>query len=186
MIRLKQLILENSCFACQGGCCSYDRKDTIWAPFFMREEIAGLVDNNIVPSSVFSGTGLYNGEVARADLVKYDGVFLCPCFDIQKGKCKIYPYRPLDCQLYPFLLAQKENTAYLAAAENCPYIQKPGWSEPVEEYIRYLAGVFSSDSFLQLAKNNPGIVQDYGQEVAYLLPLPELTQAIHAPSANKS
>ncbi|HAJ56399.1 MAG TPA: hypothetical protein DCL35_01370 [Candidatus Omnitrophica bacterium] len=183
MIKLKQLILGDACLDCRGCCCHYEQEDTIWSPFFMREEMYELADNNIVLPSVFSGIGLHCGETARPHLVKHEGIFLCPCFDIKENKCKIYLHRPFECQLYPFLLAQKDDTVYLAVAENCPYMQQPGRKELIEEHIRYLMDMLSSEYFLRLAKNNPGIVQDYGQEVAYLVPLPELTRVIHVSSA---
>jgi Fe-S-cluster containining protein len=150
----------------------------------MREEILDLVEKNIVPSSLFSGIATQGNEVVRPHLTKYEDSFFCPCFNPQENKCKIYLHRPFDCQLYPFVLSQKDNVVYLAAAENCPYTQEVRAIGATEEYIQYLLGILSSDRFLQLAKNNPGLIQNYGQDVAYLFPLPKLSQVIHASSAS--
>ncbi len=180
-MKLKQFVFRKDCFEC-GACCSYHEENTVWGPLFMREEIVELVEKNIVPAAIFSDA--HADGTMRPHLVKHGNMFLCPCFEPGGKKCKIYSERPLDCQLYPFVLAQKDNMTWLAAAQNCPAVYNIEQSREIKEYIDYLLAIFSSEQFIQLVKNNPGIVQDYGLDVVYLLPLPALNKAIYATSAS--
>lgn len=197
MISLKQFVPESVCLSCDG-CCRYAERDTVWAPLFLFEEISELTKRDILPSCLFTHPDIHGKKPARIDLIESKDGFVCPCLEIHpvRGKtsetsdgclrqpasngvktnqCKIYQNRPLDCQLYPFLLVAKGQDAFLGVDENCPYVQKALSTPEAKEYIRYLKGFLSSKDFIRLAKSNPEIVQLYTQDIKFLEALPELS-----------
>ena len=52
-------------------------------------------------------------------------MFICPAFSPETGKCSIYPIRPLDCQIYPFVIAFDEDRkqVLLCVDRICPYTE---------------------------------------------------------------
>ncbi len=173
MIKLKQFVPESVCLACDG-CCRYPKKETIWAPLFLYDEIVELTQANIVPSCLFAHPDIHGKRAARIDLIEHKDLFICPCFEPQENKCKIYPHRPFECQLYPFLVARKGEQAFLAVDEKCPYVRESMETKAAQDYVQYLTGFLGSEDFIRLAKNNPETVQAYGQDIKFLASLLEL------------
>jgi Fe-S-cluster containining protein len=182
MLQLKQFVPQEVCLACQG-CCRYAEKETVWQPFFMIDEITELTGKGILPACVFTHEHSRKGKGACINLVRVGDSFFCPCLEIQENKCKIYKNRPLDCQLYPFLLVHKEDRAFLAADRKCPYIQKMRKTLSLDGYIRYLLEFLSSQDFISLADHNPEIFQIYGEDAEFLAPLPGLRPRLYGTEA---
>ncbi|MEK7849501.1 MAG: YkgJ family cysteine cluster protein [Candidatus Omnitrophota bacterium] len=176
-MKVKQFVPEKECLSCHG-CCRYSQKQTVWAPLFLFDEIVELTAKNIVPCSLFTHADARCGEAARINLVEAGGQFICPCFDPEANKCKIYAHRPFDCLLYPFLLARKGDQAYLAVDENCPYIKKISSTQGMLDYVQYLVEFFSSGDIIKAVKDDPRIVQEYPHGVKILALLPKLTGSI--------
>lgn len=173
MLKLKNLIPENVCLACEG-CCRYAERHSVWQPLFLFEEIVELTEKNVLPTCLFThahGRASVRGP-ARIDLLATTQGFICPCFDMKDNRCKIYAHRPFDCQLYPFVLLKRHPKAYLGVDEKCPYIQKHLTATAAKDYIEYLLDIFSTREFCELLKNNPDIIQDYPHDIKILVPLP--------------
>ncbi len=170
MIKIKEFIPEDVCLACKG-CCRYSSKETVWAPLFFYDEIVELTEANIVPTCLFTHPHTLKKGAARVDLVESGEAFICPCLDPASNRCKVYPNRPLDCRLYPFLLARQRDSSFLAVDENCPYIQKTFGTEPYHDYCAYLLEFLKSDEFRRMKKDNPEIVQCYPDTIKFLAPL---------------
>ena len=170
MREIKQLIPEDFCLSCHG-CCRYAARDTAWTPVFLFDEIVELTEKNIVPSCLFTHPNNHKKRAAGIDLIEEGEGFVCPCLDSSENKCKIYSFRPLDCRLYPFLLARKEDVFYLALDENCPFIQNAENSAMIKQYIQELKTFLTSPEFLKTAKKNPEIFQQYPPEIQFLTPL---------------
>lgn len=122
----------------------------------------------------FTHPNNHKKRAAGIDLIEEGEGFVCPCLDSSRNRCKIYPFRPLDCQLYPFLLARKGDVLYLALDENCPFIQNAQNSAAIKQYIQELKTFLTSPEFLKTAKKNPEIFQQYPPEVRFLTPLSDL------------
>lgn len=170
MVKLKQFVGQDFCLSCDG-CCRYAERESIWSPLFLFEEIVELTEKNIVPSCLFTHGHSRLKEPAKIDLIEQNGQFFCPCFDIKWKKCKIYSCRPLDCQLYPFVLTRKDNKACLAVDEKCPYIRQIKETKPKKDYIRYLIKFFASKKMERLLKENPEFIQEYPSDLKFLTTL---------------
>ncbi len=180
MVELKQFVPAEVCLSCQG-CCRYHQKDTPWAPLFLLRESAELTEDNIVPCCLFSSSNNkkdeYGGGQAdvrapvKVNLIEHEDSYICPCFDYEANKCKIYANRPFDCQLYPFILVRRGLKVYLAADENCPYIKKEIKAKNTQDYIKYLVDFFTSADSGRPSGEYFQIAQRYPQDVKILAPL---------------
>lgn len=128
---IRNLIPNKICLAC-FGCCRFAEKDSIWGP-------AGI---KLVPG-------------------KGQSSFLCSFLNPKNNKCRIYPHRPFDCRLYPFLLCRKGRKIFLSADSNCPYLEKHMRTREVKNYISYLLKFLNSKKAAKILKNNPQIIQEY-------------------------
>ena len=184
MLKVKQFVPGQICLSCDG-CCRYSDKTTVWAPLFLFEEILELTGKNIVPCCLFTHPGRITKKAARINLTEEQGMYICPCFNLPDHTCKIYPFRPLDCQLYPFLLARKKNKLFLALDEKCPYARRVMDSLVFDSYVKYLLEFLSTNDFLQATVSNPEIFQDYDSDIKYLADLPHFTQRVYGTSPSQ-
>ncbi|MFH0876995.1 MAG: YkgJ family cysteine cluster protein [Candidatus Omnitrophota bacterium] len=170
MIELEQLLTQEDCSACDG-CCRYAERESVWTPLFLFDEIVELTEGNIVPTCLFTHSAWRQKAAARIDLVQDEGRFFCSCFDVAQNKCKIYPHRPLDCRLYPFVLARKDKKIYLALDEKCPGAQRRSGTKEMKDYIQYLVKFFASKKTEDLLKRDPEFVQEYPSGLKFLISL---------------
>ena len=173
MVELKQFVPGKVCLSCDG-CCRYGQKETVWAPFFLYDEILKLTEKNIIPSSLFTHADAAVHKPARINLVGGAGQFICSCFEPAKNTCKIYEYRPLDCRLYPFIIARRGEKVFLTLDEKCPYTKKMEHTKIFKDYVAALLSLFASEDFIRLMKSNPGFIQEYPQDLRVLEPLPQM------------
>jgi Fe-S-cluster containining protein len=151
---IKQFVPQEACLKCRC-CCRFKEADSPWSPAFLREEVKLLV-NNKVPPSCFSREG-------KVRLLRSAGAgyFLCAFFEGENNSCKIYPMRPLECQLYPFMINRKESRVYLAVDENCPFIQDKLKEKSFLEHLSYLKRFLNAPLMHQALKDNPQVIQGY-------------------------
>ncbi|HQP91708.1 MAG TPA: hypothetical protein PLU24_03440, partial [Candidatus Omnitrophota bacterium] len=134
-----------------------------------------------LPASLFSHSTKNPSKRTCINLEKTGDMFICPCFDEPANKCKIYIKRPFDCALYPFLLTKKGNSAFLAFDNKCPYVQRSKKTFKAAIFKRYVKNFLESKKFITLAKNNPDIAGDYGQDtdIELIGRLPLLSKALY-------
>lgn len=151
---IKQFIPEEVCLKCQG-CCRFKEADSSWSPALLQEEVELLVNNRIPPSCFSCDRKIRLVESRDA------GYLFCALFETENNSCKIYPLRPLECQLYPFLVNRKEGRVYLAVDGNCPFIKDKLKEKDFLEYLSYLTDFFRNPLMRQTLKNNPQLIQAY-------------------------
>jgi len=138
---IKQIILKNFCLNCRL-CCRFNEPDSVWVPHLLAAEKKRLNEDKI--KLIFS---------------EKEKVYLCSFLEPETNKCKIYKNRPLECQLYPFLINLKDKKIFLSLDLRCPYIKERLNSSQVKEYINYLCGFLKGSKKLIL--DNPQILQTY-------------------------
>lgn len=146
MFKLKQFVSSNFCLKCEG-CCRFNQQDTIWSPRLLNEEKEKL-DKKI-----------------RLLSNPKQGNFICACFDIRDNKCKVYAFRPFECQLYPFLINRKAEDIFLAVDLRCPFIKENLKGQSFKDYSQYLTNFLNSPGQLNILQNNPQIVQAYTEVI---------------------
>lgn len=151
---IKQFIPQGFCLKCQG-CCRFKEADSVWAPCLLDTEIQELLDKDIPPALIS-----INRRIAPVPDPAQDG-FICPFLGPSDNKCKIYESRPLECQLYPFLVNLRSNKVLLTVDLNCPYAKENLKTGRFKEYTEYLAAFLNAPEQVRALKNNPQIIQAY-------------------------
>jgi len=151
---IKQFIPENVCLSCQG-CCRFREEDSVWLPSLSTEEIENFSRQGLPPSLISVEKKI---RVASFDK---EGIFICSLFNPEQNKCKIYESRPLECQLYPFLLSRKDKKIFLAVDTQCHYVGGRIKTQEFSEYTQYLAELLKSPQYADILKNNPHLIQVY-------------------------
>lgn len=160
---IKQFVPQEICLKCLG-CCRFKEPDSVWLPCLLDEEIQDLLDKKIPPAAISM-----DNKIQPIPHPAGDG-FICGFFDAQNNKCRIYDFRPFECQLYPFLLNLRGKKIILTADLNCPYIKENLNSKAFEEYIDYLTPFLNSPAQIKMLKNNPQLLKTY-ENIAEIIEL---------------
>jgi Fe-S-cluster containining protein len=152
---IKQIILKDFCLNCRL-CCRFNEPDSVWVPHLLDDEKKRLNEDKI--KLIFS---------------EKEKVYLCSFLEPETNKCKIYKNRPLECQLYPFLINLKDKKIFLSLDLNCPYIKEKLNSLELQEYISYLLNFLNTSKKIIL--DNPQLLNTY-KDVLDISPL-EFTYA---------
>lgn len=154
---LKQIIPQESCLKCRG-CCRFKEANSVWSPCLLDEEMQDLLDRKDFPPVSISG------ERKLCLLPEPQGQgFVCPFLDIAGNKCKIYDFRPFECQLYPFLISFREQKILLTIDLNCPHVKENLNTQEFKEYTKYLTAFLNSPAQQRILKDNPQIIRAYSE-----------------------
>lgn len=151
---IKQILLESFCLECQG-CCRFAQAESAWLPSLLDEEISSLLKDPACAGMISENKKI------KAQFCSKSNNFICPFLSLDKNKCKIYLFRPLECQLYPFLINYSQERVWLAVDTNCPFVEANLESAEFMKYVQYLSGLFTSAAFKKILKVNPQIIQSY-------------------------
>ncbi|KPK97734.1 MAG: hypothetical protein AMJ95_07480 [Omnitrophica WOR_2 bacterium SM23_72] len=151
---IKQIIPTDFCLSCRG-CCRFSQPETSWSPILLDPEIQQLLEDNYPPSLISKTKRIRPVPDSQSDR------FLCAFLNPDDNTCKIYNSRPLDCQLYPFMINRKDKKVFLACDLRCPFAEKNLEVGAFKEYIQYIFNFVNSPSVLNLLRNNPQIIQEY-------------------------
>jgi len=99
MVRAPQIVPSQVCLSC-GVSCRFPERDSSFLPFFTGSEIQQAIALGI-DASFFSDSG---GSQVEPGPNPFGEGYLCPAFDPETSHCRIYEVRPLDCQIYPFVV----------------------------------------------------------------------------------
>lgn len=161
---IKQLIPQEACLQCKG-CCRFSKQNSVWTPCLLDEEIQALIDKKGVPAASVT----VDKKLLPVQAPSQDG-FICPFLDCASNKCKIYDFRPFECQLYPFLLTLRNKKVILTIDLNCGYAKEMLNTKGLQEYTNYLSNFLNSRRQIAILKDNPQIIQAY-EEVLDIIEL---------------
>ena len=170
---IKQFLPQEACLACQG-CCRFAQEDSVWVPALLNEEIEHFLGQGVAAALITPQKKLKMIPFPKQK------VYLCPLFNYEENKCKAYDLRPLECQLYPFLICAKQDSGagdagitataasrtrkvYLAADSNCPFLKEKNKTPEFKEYARYLVSLLQNPPYAELLRSNPHIIQSYAE-----------------------
>ncbi len=174
------LILESSgllsnadCFACDV-CCRFPEPTTHLSPWFSRTEqaralTAGLRAEDFLPGAFGAGQPIC--------LRSGDELCTCPGFEPAANRCTMYPDRPLDCRLYPFMLMYEQggSEVWLGLDTYCPVlggrVDDPRLSECADRLAAELEGPGGAE-----AAGHGGMVSDRQTHFTPLRRLDALTR----------
>lgn len=112
--------------------------------------------------------------------------FLCSNLIVEDNCCKIYNQRPLDCQLYPFLLIRKGDILQIGLHKACVFIEeKKAERADIQKYARYLKVKLNTSRFVSLIQENAEVAADYAENVEILADLEDVFAKAYLPGLNK-
>ena len=187
MYAVPQLVPSHVCLSCDV-CCRFPERTSQYRPFFSQSEIQEAIAHGI-DAKVFSN--LLGSQVEPVPHPFEDG-YLCPAFDPQTSHCRIYNVRPLDCQIYPFVIIwdRERHRVHLGWDIKCPFLRDqtpwphdalPASSTPVfpdhiQHFIQSMAEKIESAELGRIVSNHPQLVMEFQEDVIPVHPLPRLTQ----------
>lgn len=144
---IKQLLIEDFCLKCKG-CCRFWQQDSAWGPC--------LLDTENIPQAAVN----HNRRLRLIENPQ-DVNFLCPFLNTIDNKCRIYNFRPFECQLYPFLISRDKEKVFLSVDLGCLFAKEKLESQEFKDYLQYLVTYLNSPIELTIIRNNPQIIQSY-------------------------
>ena len=155
---MKQFVPQEVCLSCDG-CCRFKEENSPWRPKVTAAELQGPIQQGLAERILAHSTA--QGHIKT---VSCGGQHICSFLNPQNNTCGIYPGRPFECQLYPFVLVRgKDETVGVCVHLNCPYIQESRSTKEFEEYVRYLREFFNRRDVRDFLHNNPSLGGDYAQ-----------------------
>ncbi len=173
------------CFSCRG-CCVFENADSEWRPYFTQDEIGRAINAGVSKEAFQTETG------SRITLIPHGDRARCPALDPITHACTIYPVRPLDCQLYPFILMASTGDSeqahldggnrriVLALHEACPFVYdqsgniSPDLRARADRLIHWLE---SSETVASLSAY-PGLIMPTQPDTIPIATLHHLTAAL--------
>jgi len=110
MAILEQIIPSEYCATCDV-CCRFLDDETPLAPVFPGNEEALIPYRERLAQPLHAGAG-----------------FICRNFDPAANRCRNYGQRPIDCQLYPYVIMYEHDYKHvvLGLDPKCPYVKGQG------------------------------------------------------------
>ncbi len=172
MIVISNLIPEKICLSCDI-CCRYTEDSNQWTPFILKEELPGFKSSLALPPFVES-SGL------NIDPVKDKNNYICPFFVSAKNRCRIYPERPLDCRLYPFVISYDSTYSQiiLSCDRQCPFAADKKNAKKIEKYARSLKNVIDAEEMAETIYLNRGLIMPYNDSFLRIFKLDKATHKI--------
>ena len=159
-----QFVPQEVCLSCDG-CCRFKDSQSPWRPKLAEEEKRGGLAQKIFTAATFD-TGNYLKTVEERHVCR------CQFFNLQKNTCGIYPHRPFECRLYPFVLHKSDGKIVMSVHLNCPHVQETDGTEPFKRFVDgELRRFFQEASILEFLKRNPAYAGQYPEfkyELKYL------------------
>lgn len=152
MFKIMQFLPQEVCLSCDG-CCRFSQEHSIWSPAFLDAEKKLICKN---PS--------YKGMISASQSIKslpLKDYFICPFFDAENNRCKIYDIRPLECELYPFLINKIGSRIHLAVDLNCRFVRDKLGDKDCQDYVDYLLKFLSRPAVTLAIRKNLRIFKDY-------------------------
>lgn len=174
MVLEPQVVPSEVCCRCEV-CCRFPEAESLLRPYFTDMEIQQAISHGVDPAYFTDRNGC---QISVVPHETGEG-FLCPAFDPETRHCRIYPVRPLDCQLYPFALMWSEAGDHVLFAwdPKCPYLL----TQSGEDLPIFLSGTnpatLTLPDFLVQQAHSVSSLMESGRTLEYLRAHPRLITA---------
>ena len=163
-----QFIDQGTCLKCEG-CCRFFEQDSLWRPKlneveddyldkkYGRSPFVGRIDESRSIVSVPIDKVEKEFDLTEGSVASYKCSFLHQGDNL----CLVYNFRPLECQLYPFILLKSEDTIQVNVHLSCPYAQENLGDSTFEENINKLKDYLSSGEIVKFLFSEYFLTGDY-------------------------
>ncbi|MDX1410716.1 MAG: YkgJ family cysteine cluster protein [Nitrospirales bacterium] len=175
-------------------CCRFPEQDSSFRPFFTESEIQQAIASGI-DASYFSDSA---GSQIKAVPNPFGEGYLCPAFDPETSHCRIYDVRPVDCQIYPFVMMwdKGRRVVHLGWDTKCPFLSDQSLTaqkntinpnsaprsyplpENLNPFTQTMAERIESSEMIRTLSSTPQLVMDFQEDVVLLQQLPRLTRIL--------
>lgn len=196
MASLRQVVPSRVCLSCDV-CCRFPEQDSVLRPYFTADEIRQAIKRGIDSSHFPDLTGC---QVRVVPTPSGQG-YLCPAFDPSTSYCLVYEVRPLDCQIYPFVVMwnQDQHKVLLGWDTKCPFLVDQSLSETIHQleplaispdsalpqdtlnFARHLADRLQTEEMAAIFASNQQLVMRFQVDVMVIQELPALTHRLLSP-----
>lgn len=172
-----QIVPESWCANCRI-CCRFPAQEKVQTPVFSNLEAEWALKQGGSPDWFRKEEG---SPSLTPNLHTCASGWRCPAFESDTRRCSIYPVRPLDCRIYPFVLTRDAagTRATLNMDMKCPYLEAHGRDPEVTAYALGLARYLETQEGLAYLKTNPQLVGKSWPEFFAVAALPAITQTVH-------
>ena len=169
-MRLRDFVPTEWCLRCDR-CCRFNSAINPWIPVFSAKEVEEIINRGQDPVVFNKSEDEADGIDVRVKVRPYQDYYVCPFFDVEKNCCRIYPFRPFDCRLYPFLLVKKEGSVYIGIDKDCPFVahlyeDEQDWV--VQKFADYLVDALLSVDGRDEVGSHPSMIAEYPGNVSLL------------------
>ncbi|MCG8429856.1 MAG: YkgJ family cysteine cluster protein, partial [Candidatus Omnitrophica bacterium] len=143
------------------------------------EEVKSLLCGSIPPAFISPGK-----KIRLITDHSGDHAYLCPCLNLRDDTCRIYAQRPLECRLYPLVLARSGGKFYLGADSQCPFVEQEMLQPAFQEYIESVKAYLRGEEASGMLRGNLHLFQEYTGIVTLAelkLPANEVQQPLGGP-----
>ena len=193
MITVPQIVPSHVCLSCEV-CCRFPERDSSFRPYFTETEIRQAIDNGVDARHFPDSAG---SQVLPVPHPSGEG-YLCPAFDPDTFHCRVYPVRPFDCQLYPFVLMWDEDRRAVSLCwdTKCPFFMDPAMGEEptpsagtpsdrsytlpedFHPFSQSMVERIESNAMIDMLSANPQLVMPFQSDVVVIQQLPRLTKRL--------
>lgn len=166
---IRQIVPSSVCLQCDG-CCRFHEAKSLWRPKITDEEKKQARPSGV--KNVFSANAV--DATGYLETLAHDGAHICYFLNPHHNTCGVYPFRPFECRLYPFLLYKGTEGQGICVHLSCPYIQKVLGQPAFQEYVSYLKEFFMRKETIAFLRKYPFLWSDYSlfkEELQFLFPV---------------
>ncbi len=142
-----EFVTSEACLQCDG-CCRFSDDKSVWRPKVGKEELTDSIRNDI-------------GEEFCLRTIDKNNQAQCVFFRETNNKCSIYPNRPFDCRLYPFVLLKEKNRRFLSVHKMCPYVSSKHNSEEFKKAVCEIKKYMNGKSIKIFVSQNRHLFGEY-------------------------
>ena len=167
---MREFVPSEWCLRCQR-CCRFSNQVSPWIPVFSAKEAEELIARGY-PLAAFNKD--FNEEPSvdvRVKVKEYKDYYICPFFDPEKNCCDVYPLRPFDCRLYPFLLVRRDGVLYLGVDKECPFVEHLFETDQewhIQKFTDYLVDYLASPEGRDEVGTHPSMIAPYPGNIMLL------------------
>ncbi len=178
---LHQLVPSEWCLQCRG-CCRFPNPDDAQTPAFSPAEVQSALAAGGKPDWFQPVTPAPSQGIRLVPHASCGA--RCPALDLPTHQCTIYPVRPLDCQIYPYVVARDTTgeRLLLGVDPKCPYIQQLGPSPVVRDIGLYLGRLLEAPEGQRMLSENPALAGRWREEFLTIQPLRDSRAPVAAPA----
>ncbi len=161
--QLYQIIPTEVCLSCDV-CCRFLEDDSPLAPVFTKHETERIISQGI-DRSLFQPQ--IDGRSSQIKLIPFRDYYICPFFEPETQKCKIYSSRPLDCRLYPFtiMFSEDRSSVVLGVDMLCPFSEEHFALDSFQLHFKQVVEYVESDDVRSQIIENWSLIGEYQETV---------------------